>query len=271
MERIGIEHLSVFGLPRIEFVDLAADLGVHNISTSLQSTGTSPLGYPHFSLSTDPKLRREMGAALRNRGVTISLGEGFIVRPGVEARDRAPEIEALHELGGRRINVVSLDPDLGRTFDQFAIMAEMAAQAGIETTTEFAPALTVADLPTALAAVRHVGRPDFRLLIDTMHLIRSGAIPSDLAALDPNLIGYVQICDVPRYPAIPDYMEESMTERLAPGAGELPLSEILSAIPPSTVVGLEIPQLTEARSGIGHADRIRPAIDATRALLDQLG
>ncbi|MFI6774344.1 hypothetical protein [Nocardia sp. NPDC050412] len=103
-----------------------------------------------------------------------------------------------------------------------------------------------------------------------MHLIRSGATPSDLATLDPNLIGYVQICDVPRYPTIPDYMAESMTERLGPGAGELPLFEILSAIPPSTVVSLEVPQLTEARSGVSHYDRIRPAVEATRALLGRL-
>lgn len=61
MERIGIEHLSVFGLPRIEFVDLAADLGVPNISTSLQSTGNSPLGYPHFSLSTVSDPQRNPG------------------------------------------------------------------------------------------------------------------------------------------------------------------------------------------------------------------
>ena len=97
------------------------------------------------------------------------------------------------ELGVKRINTVSMDPDLHRTFDEFAILTDMAAARGLETTTELAPSLTVCDLPTALAAVRHVGRPDFRLLIDTMHVIRSGASVADIAALDPQLIAYVQL------------------------------------------------------------------------------
>jgi hypothetical protein len=36
-ERLGIEFLSVFGLPPVEFVNLAADLGCRYISTGLRS------------------------------------------------------------------------------------------------------------------------------------------------------------------------------------------------------------------------------------------
>jgi len=50
------------------------------------------------------------------------------------------------ELGVKRINTVSMDPDLARTFDQFAALAEMAAAVGVEVTTELSPGLTVADL-----------------------------------------------------------------------------------------------------------------------------
>ena len=56
----------------------------------------------------------------------------------------------------------------------------MAAAAGMETTMEFGPGLSVPDLPTALDAVRAVDRPDFRLLIDTMHLVRSGSGADDV-------------------------------------------------------------------------------------------
>jgi len=118
--------------------------------------------------------------------------------PPIEARDRAAEFDAFADLGAQRINMVSLDPDMGRTLDQFAITVEMAAERGMQATTEFAPGLTVADLTTALDVIRHVGRPEFRLLIDTMHLIRSGSTPADLAALDPGLIGYLQLSDAPR-------------------------------------------------------------------------
>jgi len=40
-------------------------------------------------------------------------------------------------------------------------LAEMAAAHGMRTTLEFAPGLAIADLPSALAVIEHVGRTDF--------------------------------------------------------------------------------------------------------------
>lgn len=270
MNRLGIETISVFGLPPVEYVNLAADLGCANISTGLSAIDINPHGYSPFDLRTDAALRREMKAALRDCGVSISLAEGLTVRPGIEARDRAAEFDAFAELGAQRINVVSLDPDLGRTIGQFAVSVEMAAERGMAATTEFAPGLTVADLPTALEVIRQVGRPDFRLLIDTMHLIRSGSSPADLAAIDPDLIGYVQLSDAPLVSTFPTYMQEAMTERRPPGQGELPLLEILKLVPRDRVVSLEIPMLSQARAGMGPFDRLRPAVATAKALLEQL-
>jgi hypothetical protein len=44
------------------------------------------------------------------------------------------------ELGAAQINTLTFDPDRNRTFDQLAILTEMAAQHGIGTTIEMAPA-----------------------------------------------------------------------------------------------------------------------------------
>ena len=270
MTTLGIENISVFGLPPVEFVNLAADLGCQHISTGLISFGYNPHGYAPFSLRDDKALRREMIAAMHDRGVSISLGEGLAVRPGGDVRGHADDLDIMCELGIKRINTVSMDPDLGRSFDQFGILAEMAAARGVETTTEFAPALAVPDLPTALAAVRHVDRPDFRLLIDTMHLVRSGSGPADIAALDPDLIGYVQLCDAPLKPRYDSYMEEAMFERMAPGTGELGLLEIMAALPRDRVFALEVPLRSEAAAGIGPHDRLGKCVEATRKLLAQL-
>jgi sugar phosphate isomerase/epimerase len=270
MNRLGIESISVFGLPPVEFVNLAADLGCAHISATLTPIDINPHGYPKWSLREDPALRRAMIAALRDRGVTISLGEGFSVRPGTDAQQRAADLDTMCELGARRINTVSMDPDLNRSFDQFATLVELASARGVETTLEFAPGLAVADLPTALSAIRHVGRPDFRLLIDTMHLVRSGSGAADLAELDPNLIGYVQLCDVPLRPRIANYMQESMTERMAPGTGELPLRDILGALPRHLVIGIEIPLQSQALAGTSPRQRLGPCVEAARNLLTQL-
>jgi sugar phosphate isomerase/epimerase len=265
--KLGIEFLSVFGLPPVQYVNLAADLGCAHISTGLYSFGSSPHNYPQWSLKDDPALRREMIAVLRDRGVSISLGEGLSVRPGMEISARAAELAVMHELGVKRINTVSLDPDLPRTFDQIARLTEMAHALGIETTTEFGPGLTLGDLPTALAAVRHVAQPHFRLLIDTMHLARTGSGAADLAALPPDMFGYVQLSDAPRVSKFPTYMEEAMYERMVPGTGELPLQGILAALPRHLVISLEVPQRSLALAGEGPHERLGRCVTAARSLL----
>jgi sugar phosphate isomerase/epimerase len=270
LERIGIENISVFGLPPVACVNLAADLGCHHISMTLFPFDYNPHGYPRYSLKEDAALRRDMVAAMRERAVSISLGEVFAARADTEVRDWAADLGAMAELGIRRVNTLSLDPDLRRSFDKFGELTEMAAADGMETTVEFTPGLTVADLPTAIAAVRHVGRADFRLLIDTMHFIRSGSRPEDLAAIDPDTIGYVQICDAPLVPKIANYFEEAKYERMVPGTGELPLFDILAAVPRDRIIGIEVPLRSQADAGIGPFDRLRPCVVAARDLLTRL-
>lgn len=259
--------LSVFGLPPVELVDLAADLGCCYISVALRGMPSVPLGYPAFSLTDDAALRKGLLAAMNSRGVAISLGDGFLVVPGAEVSAAAADLDALAGLGVPRINVVSLDPDLPRTFDQFAALTELAAQRGIQTVVEPVPSLTVGDVATALAAIEHVGRPDFRMLIDTMHLVRSGSTAADLAAIAPGRIGYAQLNDTTLRPRMENYMEEAMFERMVPGEGELPLHDILAALPADVVIELEVPRRELALAGVSPADRLRPCVEAARRLL----
>lgn len=267
MDRLGIGMLSVFGLPPVELVNLAADLGCRFVSAALQGMPLVPLGYPRFSLIDDAGLRQKVLAVMADHGVTISLGDGFLVLPDADMSAFRADLDVLAELGVPRINVVSLDPDLARTFDQFAALTEHAAHRGIQTLLEPVPGLTVGDLATALAAVEHVGRGDFRLLIDTMHLVRSGSGAADLAAIDPARIGYAQLNDTTLRPCGGNYMEEAMFERMVPGEGELPLRDILSALPSDIVIELEVPRRSLALDGVAPIDRLRPCVEAARRLL----
>ncbi|HZC52882.1 MAG TPA: TIM barrel protein, partial [Mycobacterium sp.] len=248
---------------------VAADLGCQHISTIVQGQPLVPLGFRAFSLK-DPAVRKDLRSAMNDRDVTISLGDGFLVLPGADMRDFRSELDALAELGVPRINVVSLDHDLSRTFDQFGALTELGAQRNIETNVEPVPGLTVGDLPTAIAALEHVGRPDFRLLIDTMHLVRSGSGATDLSTLKPEQIGYAQLNDTTLAPRLDNYMEEAMYERMVPGEGELPLRDILAALPADVVIELEVPRRSLALAGVGPIDRLRPCVDAARRLLAEM-
>jgi hypothetical protein len=77
-----------------------------------------------------------MIATMRDRGVSISLGEGCIVRPGRDIRDMAGDFDIFQELGSERINTVSMDLDLGRSLDQFGVLAEMSAARGMKSSIE---------------------------------------------------------------------------------------------------------------------------------------
>jgi sugar phosphate isomerase/epimerase len=160
-----------------------------------------------------------------------------------------------------------MEPDLERTRDQFALLAEYAQQRGMNSSIEFAPCHPVGNLAAALAIVAHVGRPSFGLVIDAMHFFRSGGQIAELRSLDPARIGYVQLCDVPLQSRGQDYLQEAMFDRRAPGEGELPLAEFVAALPADVPISLEVPMLAKAQAGVGPYDRLRPAVDAAQALI----
>jgi sugar phosphate isomerase/epimerase len=269
MDGVGIEYQTVLGYPPLEFVHLAADLGCRSISMKACTGPHSPYdpyGYGTFSFLDDASLRRRMVAALDERDVSISLAEGFVVLPGVDLVDDLASLDVMCDLGARRANAVTLDPDLGRSFDQLAAFAEVAADRGMQTTLEFSKSLTVSDLDTALAAVRHVGRSDFKLLIDTMHVVRSGSTAADLAALDSSLFGYVQLCDSTLEQRNEVYRDDS-SDRSVPGEGELPLVEILRALPEELPIGVEVPMRSRAAEGVSAQECARRAVAGAQAVL----
>ena len=354
MDHLGIEMLSVFGMPPIEFVQLVADLGCRYITTGM--VGFAPLkalDYQPYSLRDDSRLRQDLLAVMDDHDVSISLGEGLLIAPGVDVRSYADDLDIMAELQiprintvslepdrartfdelatltalaaergiatcvepvvglsiadlpsalaaveyvGRdeislliapgvdvrsyaddldimaelripRINTVSLEPDRGRTFDELAALTALAAERGIATCVEPVVGLSIADLPSALAAVEYVDRDEISLLIDTMHVARFGATADDLWSVPAQRIGYIQLSDTTLQPRLKIYAEEAMYERMTPGEGELPLADMLAALPDDRVVGLEVPMRSRAEAGASAYDRLLPCVNSARALL----
>lgn len=268
MKRIGIESLSTFGLDPVEFIEVAAELGCGHVSLSLSGSANRLPQYPAWSFREDPSTVRRTARALEECGVKASLIEGFPILPDREY-DYSRDLDLACEFGARAICAVSMDRDAGRTHALYAHIAEQADARGLITTTE-ACAGVYRTLGKTLAAIDAVSRPDFVLLIDTMHFFRTGSTVADLAALDPTIVGHIQLCDVPMPAIIDNYMEEALYERRAPGDGDLPLAEFLAHVSPDVPIGLEIPIRSEALAGIGPRDRLGHIVGAARNLLEQV-
>ena len=268
MNRLGIDRLSTFGMPPVEFVELAADLGCGHLGIGLaRMSDYNPHGYPDWSLREDKALRRDFMLALAGRGLGIGVVEGFALVPGSDIRACAADLDLVCELGGSRIACVSLDKDLQRTIDGFAVLAEMAAARGLLVSAEMGSLGPYGRVDAALEMAAGIGMGNFSLMLDAMHYFRMGNSLEQLAAFDPALIGYVQLCDVPWQRRFETYMEEAMYERMVPGTGELPLREFVSLLPVDVVVSLEIPIRSLAEQGLGPRERLAPCVAAARALL----
>jgi sugar phosphate isomerase/epimerase len=263
---LGLEWLSEIGLPPPDLVTLAADAGCRYISTILKRVDYNPFRYPVWSLLDDATLRREMKARMADRGVSISLGEGCLIESDHDVRDHQRALDIFAELGAKRINTVSLDPDRNRTYEQIGRLAEMALDTGLQLTVEFVPMLTISTLDHAIDLVTGLRQSHVKILIDTMHFVRAGHSASEIANHDPNLFGYIQISDGPLTGA-DDYMEEAMNNRMIPGEGEMPLRDIIVALPADLVISMEVPLKRMADEGVSALERVSRTATATRTLL----
>lgn len=97
--------------------------------------------------------------------------------------------------------------------------------------------------------------------------VRAGHTASDLEAIDPSLIGYVQLSDhtISQQGAL--YRDDTMDRRV-PGEGELPLREILAVVPSDVVIGLEVPMRSRAEAGESAEEQARRCVEAANTLLE---
>ena len=276
MNNLGIDLISVLGMPPVQFIELAAELGCPNISLGLNQMDYNPFGFPRYSIPGDAGLRREVKAALAANGVTIALGENLAVLPDMDCRDMwQTSFDLLGELGVRQVNSVSFEPDFARNVDLYGQLAELAASRGVRVLAEFVPIFGIADMPATLELIGQVGHPNLGFIFDTMHAGRTGVTAEQIRAVPPELIGYIQLCDAPRGQAEyafmdSGYMDEAMHERMAPGDGDMPLAEYLRALPLDRVISLEIPQRSAAEAGVSLRESLGRSIAATRDLLAAL-
>src|SRR5260370_22801543 len=149
-KRFGIDVQTVFGMPPVEHVNLAADLGCGHICAALTPVPWRLDRFPAWSLREDARLRKATLAVMRDRGIALVQAEGFSVRPTVDARSYAADLDLFAELGARQASGVCMERDRPRALEQLAVLADLTAERGMAFTLEFAPPHAINTLSDAV-------------------------------------------------------------------------------------------------------------------------
>jgi sugar phosphate isomerase/epimerase len=224
-------------------------------------------GVPDFGMASDSPMRRETQRRCRALGVGIDMIEGFLLTPDTDVAAFRPSLESGAWLEARSANVLLRDDDQARLLDNFAAFCDLAAGLGLAVVTEWSRRTPLKSPAEAARFLGRAGRPTARLQFDSLHLFRAGFSASDIAALDPAVIGRAQLSDGPAEMPAERQFEEALNERRIPGDGDLPLPSFVKALPPDIVIGVEVPMAALKAQGIEPEERVRRAVSGAADLV----
>lgn len=238
--QVSLAHLSMISVPPVELVRAGAEAGFDAVGLRLVPTSH---GVDHGILGS-PRALRDLRHAVDDSGLSVLDVEVIRVREPGLMTSPAPLLDAAAALGARWVITTIEDTDESRRIDTFARLCAEAACAGVGISLEFMVFSAVPDLMSALSMVAEAAADNAVVLVDALHHERSGGRPSDLDRVDPGLLPYIQVCDAPAAGAQSDpaaARSEAVTARLLPGAGALPLADLVRSAPATATLSVESP------------------------------
>ena len=156
--------------------------------------------------------------------------------------------------------------DLDHAAEDYARLCAIAARWGVKPALEFlGMAEQVKDIATAWEIVRRADHPMGVILLDTFHFHLGGSTIEDLKGIPGHKIGLVHINDAPDKPL--DQLADA--DRVMPGDGVLPLSEMLSVLSESGFRGyLSLELFSEEYWAMDPFEVAKIGYEKTKALVD---
>ena len=271
LRNYSLAYLTSNTLTPPQAVRLAAKLGYGQVGLRLLPNAA---GAPQQFLIDQPAVLRETVAALTDTGVGVFDLEIIRIGAGFDARAYLPLLDAGAALKAKAALVAGDDTDLTRLTDHYARLCELMYPFGMSADLEFMPWTAVPDARAALRVVEGAGRPrNAGILVDALHVSRSGTTLDDLRAIPRELLHYAQVCDAPtaaqigRAFTVEEMIHTARCERLLPGEGGIDLAAMFAALPGDLPVSVEIPH-EQRLAQVGQTEWARQALAASRALLE---
>lgn len=193
-----------------------------------------------WDAATTRAVRERVGAS----GLMVIDVEVIWIKPGPLDPDHLRILDIGGDVGARHALVVSSEPDHGATAAKLAALCDHALPMNIGVALEFGLFTDVGTIEQATAILRRIDHAAARLLVDTLHLDRSGGLPSQVADVPPEWLGYAQLCDAgAERPARDDkaaIIDEAVYGRRLCGEGALDIAGVLAALPPGLPLSIEM-------------------------------
>jgi sugar phosphate isomerase/epimerase len=215
---------------------------------------------------------RAARAALADTGLELLDVEVVWLKPGSDLDEHRRSIDIGAALGAKNVLCVSSDPDKGANVRRLSALCRHAEGSGVRVAVEFGIFTEVKTLGAALELLDEVGHPLRALLVDPIHLDRSGGTPEQIRAVPRTLLSYAQFCDAPKERPDPGDFDaviiDAIDLREQLGEGDLPLATLLRALPDEIPLAIELRSKALRERYPGADDRARATAAATRAWLE---
>ncbi|MGL4289869.1 MAG: sugar phosphate isomerase/epimerase family protein [Phreatobacter sp.] len=265
--RLSLAHLTIIDAGPVELIRAAAAGGFDHVGLRIVAPTASDRIVPVIG---EEAMIRAILAETAATGVSILDVEAIWLTADTDPAAFAAIAETAARLGATQVLTIGHDPEPNRQIENFARLAETARAHGLGTRLEFIPYCVVNTIGAAQAVIDTAGVPGTGIMIDALHLQRSGGKAADLAAVSPDRLSYIQLCDARRDPPFPDDLRrEARGDRFYPGDGELDIAGLLAALPAGIPLSIEAP--VAAHAGLSVIDRARLCGERTRATLEALG
>ena len=268
MRKLSLAHFTVIDADPIGLIDAAVAGGFDAVG--LRIVAPMPTDTLAFPVIGNAPLVRRIKSHMAATGVRILDVEAVWLMPHTDIAALVPAFDLAVELGAEYVLTVGHDPDAGRLAANFSKLCEACHERGLRVMLEFIPYSEVGTLAQAHHLLTQTAPANAGLLVDALHLSRSGGNPAELAAYKPALFSYMHLCDAPAQPPPREsFRAEARGGRLYPGEGELWLSDFVAAFSVGTPVAIEAPAARHA--GLSPLERAKLAGAACRRLLGEVG
>jgi sugar phosphate isomerase/epimerase len=226
-------------------------------------------GWPAVGIWFDPATWTDRTATDVARALSANDVVALDMEPVIFGPDGDPGealIDAAIAIGARNVLMASRMPVTSELIDRFGALCDRAAEGRVTVVMEFLPIFAVSNLEDALSVVRGAARPNSGVLVDTLHLVRSGGTVADMLVVEAGMFPYLQLADAPGEPPTDGprgLLHEALHGRLLPGEGALPLAEVLGAVP-DVAVSVELRSERLRAEYPDPVDRARAVLAATK-------